>query len=139
MPRSSHSATSYLSCKPTGIAAAVAEGDDVLVEGAAAVAQHVAQMERIGLDGRAASRIAAGGAQMVQPLQVSALALPVADGVIDEFELAQAAEIGDRENALENAFETGIVAFARQQVHLQKPLIRFLLDLDQIRESGSRF
>jgi hypothetical protein len=75
-----------------GIAAAVAESDDVLVERSAARAQHVAQVERIGLDGGAASRIAAGGAQMVQTLQVAALALPVADGVIDELELAQTRE-----------------------------------------------
>ena len=63
------------------------------------VAQHVAGMERIGPDGRAASRIPAGGTQVVQALQVAALALPVADRVVDELELAHAAEIGDREDA----------------------------------------
>ena len=71
---------------------------------------------------------------MVQALEVAALALPVADRVIDKFELAQTAEIGDRENAIENALETGIFTLARQQVHLQEPLIRFLLDLDQVRD-----
>ena len=120
------------------VAAAVAEGDDVLVEGAAAMAQHVAQMERIGLDGGAAGRIAAGGTQVVQPLEVAALALPVADGVIDELKLAQAAEIGDRKNAFEHAFQPRVVPFAGQQIHLQKTLIGLLLDLDQIRESESR-
>ncbi len=85
--------------QPHGIAAAVAERDDVLVERSAAVAQHVAHVERIGLDGGAAAGIAAGGTQVVQTLQVAALALPVADRVIDELELAQPAEIGNRENA----------------------------------------
>ena len=80
------------------VAAAVAEGDDVAVEGAALVAEDVARVERIGLDGGAAA-VAAGGAQVMQPLEVAALAFPVADRVVDKLELAQAAEIGDRENA----------------------------------------
>ena len=120
-----------------GIAAAVAEGDDVLVERAAAVAQNVAGMERIGLDGRAASRVPASGAQVVQPFEVAALALPVADRVIDELQLAQAAEVRDRENAFENALQTRVVALARQQFHLQKALIRLLLNLDQVRNRES--
>ena len=122
-----------------GIAAAVAEGDDILIERSAAMAEHIAQMERIRLDGRAARGIAASGAQMVQALQVAALALPVADRVIDEFELAQPAKIGDRENAFENALETGIVALARQQVHLQEPLVGFFLNLDQVRDRDRSF
>ncbi len=69
----------------------------------------------------------------MQPFQVAALALPVADRVIDELELAQPAEIGDRKHRVEHALQAGIFAFAGQQVHLQKPLIRFLLNLDQIR------
>ena len=71
------------------VAAAVAERDDVLVERSAVMAKHIADVERIGLDGGAATGIAAGGTQVVQPFQVAALAFPVADGVIDEFELAQ--------------------------------------------------
>src|SRR5262249_43204886 len=59
------------------IAALVAERDDVLVERAALVAEHIARMKRIGLDRRAAGWIAAGRAQMVEPFQVPALALPV--------------------------------------------------------------
>ncbi len=122
-----------------GIAAAVAKGDDVLVERSAAMAEHVPQVERIGLDGRSARGIAAGRPQVVQAFQVSALALPVADRVIDKFELAQAAKIGDRENALKNALETGVVALAGEQVHLQEPLIGFFLDLDQIRDRDRSF
>ena len=87
------------------IAAAVAEGDDVLVERSAAMAQHIAHMERIGFDGGAATGIAAGGAQVMQPLQVAALALPVSDRVIDKLELAQTPEIRDRKYGVENALQ----------------------------------
>src|SRR5207249_523503 len=55
-----------------------------------------------------------------------------ADGVIDELELAQAAEIGYGEDAFENALQTRVVALLRQQFHLQEALIGFLLNLDQI-------
>src|SRR5206468_1679852 len=80
-----------------GIAAAITEGDDVLVERSAAMAEHVAGMERIGLDGRAAARITAGGTQVVQALEVAAFALPIADCVIDELELAESAKVRNRE------------------------------------------
>ena len=67
-----------------GVAALIAERDHVLVERAAVLAEHIARMKRVGADGRAATGIAACGTQMVQPFQVSALALPVADGIIDK-------------------------------------------------------
>ena len=59
----------------------------------------------------------------MQPFQVAALALPVADRIIDELELAHAAEIGNRENGVENGLQTGVFALVGQQVHLQKPLV----------------
>ena len=76
------------------IAALVAERRRVLVERAALRADHVAGLIRIGDDRSAA--IAAGGAQVVQPFQVAALAFPVSDGVIDEIQLREPAEILDR-------------------------------------------
>ncbi len=115
------------------VAALVAEGDDVLVEGAAMVAENVAGVERIGLDGGAAGRVAAGGPEVMQTLQVAALALPVADRIIDEFQLADAAEIGNREDGSENRLQADIVALIRQKIHLQELLVRILLDFDQIR------
>ena len=69
------------------VAALGAEVGGVLVIGAAEAAQHVARMEGVG-DHHVAA-VGAGGAQMVQPLQVAALALPVADGEVDELELAR--------------------------------------------------
>src|SRR5580658_2762724 len=89
-------------------------------------------MERIGADGGAAAGIAAGGAQVMQSLQVSALAFPIADSVIDELQLTQAAKVGDGKYRIEYTLQPGIFPFAGQQVHLQKPLIRFLLNFDQI-------
>ena len=114
------------------VAALVAERHHVLVEGAAMVAENVAGVERIGADGGAAT--AAGGAQVVQTFQVAALALPVADRVIDELQLADAAEIGDRKDRVENGLQADVVALVGQQVHLQKALVRVLLNLDQVRD-----
>jgi hypothetical protein len=68
----------------------------------------------------------------MQSLQIAAFTLPVADGVIDELELAQTTEIRDRKNGAEYTFETGIFALLRQQVHLQKALIGSLLYLDKV-------
>ena len=59
------------------VAALVAERDDVLVERAAMVAENVAGVERVGADGRSA--VPAGGAKVMQSLQVAAFAFPVAD------------------------------------------------------------
>ena len=74
-----------------GIAALVAEVGGVGVVSAALGAKHFAGMERIGDHGGAA--VAAGGPQVVQPLEVAALALPVADGIVDELQPGDIAEI----------------------------------------------
>src|SRR5262249_11581735 len=68
----------------------------------------------------------------VQPFQVAALALPVADRVIDKFEIADTAEIRDREYRVEDGLQTDVLALIGQQVHLQEPFIRLLLYLDQV-------
>ena len=87
------------------------------------VAEHIARVEGIGADGGAA--VAAGGAQVVQPFEVAALALPVADRIIDEFEIADAAKIGNREYRIENRLQADVFPLVGQQIHLQKPLVRF--------------
>jgi hypothetical protein len=109
-----------LQLQADGVAALVAEGDDVAVERSAVVAEDVAGMERIGLDGGAALRVAAGGAQVMQPLQVAALALPVADRIVDKFQLTDAAEIGDREHRRKYGLQTDVFALIGQKIHLQK-------------------
>ena len=119
------------------IAALVTKIGCVGVVGAALGTQHVAQVERIGLHRRAA--IAAGGAQVVQPLQVAALALPVADGVLDEVELRNIAEVGNRKHRLKHRLQAGVIAFARQRIHLQEAVVRTLLHLDEVGNlDGSR-
>src|SRR6185312_5048247 len=116
------------------IAAAVAEGNNILVERAAAMAKHIAGMERIGADFRSAVRITANRSKVMQPLEVAAFALPIADRIINEFQLAQAAEIGNRENGTENALQSRVFAFFGQKVHLQEALIRTPLHFDEIRD-----
>src|ERR1035437_214982 len=103
------------------VAALVAERHHVLVKGAAVVAQNVAGVERVRADGGPTT--AAGRPQMVQPLEVAALAFPVADRVIDELQIAHAAKIRDREHAIEHGLQADVLALIRQQVHLQKPLV----------------
>ena len=93
-------------------------------------------MERVGLDRRAA--LAAGRTKVMKTFEVSALALPVADGIIDKFELADSAEIGNRENRAEDSLQTGVIALIGQQVHLKKLLVRLLLDLDEVRNGDRR-
>src|SRR6202030_4817547 len=62
----------------------------------------------------------------------AALALPVSDGVINKLELTQSPKIGDGEDRIEHALQSGIFSLVRKKIHLQKPLIRFLLNFDQI-------
>ena len=121
------------------VAALVAEGDDVAVEGAAMMAENIAGMERIGLDGCAAGRVPAGGPQVMQPFQIAAFALPVADRIIDELQLTDAAEIGNREDGSKDRLQSDIVALIRQKVHLQELLVGILLDFDQIRNRNRSF
>ena len=95
------------------VAALVAEVRRVRVVGAALVAEHIAGMERIGDDRDAA--VLTGGAQVMQPFQVAALALPVADRVIHELELRDVAEVGDRKHRLKYRLQTAVVALAGQR------------------------
>ncbi len=113
------------------VAALVAEVGRVGVVSAALLAKHFAGMKRIGDDRGAA--IPASGAQVVQPFQVAALALPVADGVIHELQLRDVAEVGDRKHRLKYRLQAGVVALAGQPVHLQKAVIGTPLHFDQIR------
>ena len=95
------------------VAALFAERRRVLVERAALRAEHVAGLVRIG-DHRSAA-IAASGAQVVQTLQVAALALPVPDGVVHEIQLRQAAEILNRKHRSEHRLQAAVLALGRQQ------------------------
>jgi hypothetical protein len=68
----------------------------------------------------------------MEAFQVSALALPIADGIADEFERGYAAEVRDREDGIEYRLKSGIFAFLRKHVHLEESFVRILLYLDEI-------
>jgi hypothetical protein len=68
----------------------------------------------------------------METFQVSALALPISDGVADEFECRHTAEIRDREDGIEYCLQTGIFTFLGKHVHLEEPFVRILLYLDEI-------
>ena len=70
---------------------------------------------------------------MVQALEVAALALPVADGEVDELELGDVAEVGDREDGGEDGLQAVVLALLRELVHLQEALIAAALHFDEVR------
>ena len=112
------------------VATLVAERRRILVERAALVADHIAGLVRVSDHRRTA--MPARGSQVMQPLQVSALALPIPDGIVHEFQLRHFAEIPDGKNGSEHGLQSAVVSLARQQVHLQKALIGLHLHFDQI-------
>src|SRR5579871_3457526 len=69
----------------------------------------------------------------MQALEVAALALPVADRVVHEIQLREPAEILNRKHRREYRLQAAVLALGREQIHLQKPLIGVLLNLDQVR------
>src|SRR5437588_1326250 len=73
------------------VAALIAEIRSIRIVGSALLAKHITGMERIGDDSR--STIPAGRTQVMQTLQVAALALPVANSEINKFQLRNVAEI----------------------------------------------
>src|SRR4029450_4812629 len=71
-------------------------------------------------------------------LELAALALPVADRILDELERRVLAEIADRKHRLEHRLQTRVLALARQTIHLQEAFVGLLLDLDQVRNRNGR-
>jgi hypothetical protein len=132
MPRSWHSSTSYFSFEADGIAADVAHVPARVVRLAAARAEHFVLAVRIGNQRMAA--VDARLPEVMQAGEAAALALPVADRILDELERRVLAEIADRKHGLEHRLQAGVLALRGQPVHLQEPLVRLLLDLDQVRD-----
>src|SRR5262249_16946632 len=58
--------------------------------------------------------------------------------ILDELERRVLAEIADREDRLEHRLESGVLALARQTIHLQEAFVGLLLDLDQVRNRNRR-
>ena len=118
------------------VTALVTERHHVLVEGAALGAEDLAHLEGIGNDRVPA--VLAGAAQVVEPLQASAFALPIADGVIHKVQLRDAAEIRDGEDGIKDGLQPHILPFRGQKVHLEEALVGAPLDLDEIRNLNDR-
>lgn len=70
--------------------------------------------------------LGAVGAEVIQSFQVAAFALPVPDGVFDEFQRGGAPEVINGEYRVENGLQPHIFAFRRRNVHLQKRWYDFL-------------
>ena len=110
-----------LQLERNGVATDIADIPFDDVRAAAPRAQHLAIAVRIGNE-----HVAAAGArlpQVVQPLQLAALALPVADRVLDELERRVLAKVADRKDRLEDRLQSSVFALGRQPVHLQKTLV----------------
>ena len=74
----------------------------------------------------------------MQALQVAALALPVADGEIDEVELRDIAKVGDGKDRGEDGLKAVVFALGGQLIHLQKALVGAALHFDQVRNLDCR-
>ena len=73
-----------------------------------------------------------------RPFEPAALALPVADRVLDELQLAGSAEVREREDAREDGLQARLVPLLGEQVHLQETLVGPALDVDQVRKIHER-
>jgi hypothetical protein len=92
------------------------------------VAERFTRRQRIYLDSRTA--VFAVSAQVVKTLEAAALALPVADLILDKIECCRAAEIRDGKDGLKDGLETSVLTLFRQEIHLQETVIGFPLNLD---------
>src|SRR5258705_1708075 len=119
-----------LQLQADGVAALGAEVRGVLVVGSAEVAEHVARVEGVGDDHVAA--VSAGRAEVVETLEVAALALPIADREVDELELGDVAKVGDRKDGGEDGLQAVVFAFLRELVHLEEALITAALHFDEV-------
>ncbi len=137
MPRSWHSCMSYFSCRPTGSPHLLQNVTTFLLK----VPQWLHRMSPAwnGSVRMVAPQLAAGGPQVVQPFQVAALALPVADRIVHELEFAHPAEIRDGKNRIEHSLQADVFALVRQKIHLQKALVGFLLNFDQVGNRNGSF
>ena len=130
MPRSWHSSTVYFDTQFHRAAAEFAPGIFNLVLCAAVPA--AAAFRIVGtVDDRLAA-FGTVGAEVIQPFQVAALALPVPDGVLHELQGGGAAKIVDGENRVEDSLQSHVFAFRWWNIHLQKAMVRFSLNFDQI-------
>src|SRR5205814_5317352 len=90
----------------------------------------------VGNDLRPAVR--AGHAQVLEALELAALALPVADGELHEIEGTGLPEIAEGEDAREDRLQAGVLALLGEEVHLQEALVGTPLNVDEVRQRHVR-
>jgi hypothetical protein len=112
-------------------AAVIAQQGRYCVHGPALGANNI--LGGIRVDPQNMTAVSAIGSEVIEPFELAALALPVPDRVFDEVQLRGLSKVGYRENGPENGLEPNILAFSREEVHLQEPVVGLALDLDQIR------
>ncbi len=115
-----------------GIAADVADLDAVLVDHAAVRAVDRLFVRVIGDDLSPAVR--AAHAKVLEALQLAALALPVADRELHEIQRARLTKVAEGEHAREDRLQPGVLPLFGKEVHLQEPLIRLALHVDEVRK-----
>src|SRR6202140_5214567 len=126
-----------LQLQPNRVAALITKIRSVGVIRSALVAQNIAGMKRVSDHRRSA--ILTSGAEVMQPFQVAALALPIADREVHKLKLRNIAEVGDRKHRLKYRLQAAVFALARKFIHLQEAVIGALLNLDQVRYLDGRW
>jgi hypothetical protein len=76
---------------------------------------------------------------VIKPFELSALALPVTDRILDKLELRSLPKIGYRKHGSEHGLQTGVLPLSRETVHLKKAVVRLTLNLNEVRYSDSCF
>src|SRR6266404_803602 len=94
---------------------------------------------RVRIDAENGAARTAVGTQVIQPFELSALALPIADRVLDKLKLRGLAKVGDRKHGPEHSLKPRVLAFRRKQIHLKEAVVRLALNLDEVRYPDRRF
>jgi hypothetical protein len=118
--------------KADRFAAIVAEVRANGIKGAAVVTEHFGRIERIDL--YLGTTVLTICAQMLEALEVTALALPITYLILDILERSSLAKIRNRKDRGKDRLQTHIVPLFRNKVHLQKAVVGFALHFDQVRD-----
>ena len=110
-----------LQLEADGIAAVVAKPGRIPVVGSAFGTDDVVDRERVGHDVRPAGL--ALDSQVLQSLELTALAFPVADRVVHKLQRGDPSKVADGKHGIEHGLQTGILTFIGQQAHLKKSFV----------------
>ena len=132
MPRSWHSSTEYFICRSTGLPQMSQISTRFLL-----MTPHFWQ-PTVSSCGWSVMIFEPQFAQVMRrcsrPLSGAALALPVPDREFDEVERAGLAEVAEGEDAGEDRLQSRVFALLGEEVHLQEPVIRLALHVDEVRQ-----